>query len=240
MSPSSAGSPDSLSHSPIIDQAIRELEVLFRQTGRAKEGLAEVALTAGQGGPRLRESIEKYTEDIAWVEERVRDMLYDLLLNPPCHSRHLGKLEAFHGLASREASVFIMTKFPEGDSAKDGSLNRVINAVSSSIDKYGFYPRLASDADYHGLLWDNVELYLLGCSRGVAIVEDQYMPELNPNVAMEWGWMRGMGKHILFLVEESFQHFRADWGGLTRYSFSWHNPEAAIEEAIRKWLKPPQ
>jgi hypothetical protein len=38
----------------------------------------------------------------------------------------------------------------------------------------------------HEQLWDNVELYLLGCRRGIAIVEDKYLPELNPNVAMDW------------------------------------------------------
>ncbi len=90
---------------------------------------------------------------------------------------------------------------------------------------------------YHELLWDNVELYLLGCSRGIAILEDQYKSELNPNVAMEWGWMRGMGKEVLCLVEKRFNHPRADWSGLIEDYFSWENPEETINPIVQNWLK---
>jgi len=78
-----------------------------------------------------------------------------------------------------------------------------------------------------------MELYLLGCARGVAIVEGKYLPELNPNVALEWGWMTGMGREVLFLRESSFKHDRADWGGLLSSSFEWDNCEPAISTAIR-------
>jgi nucleoside 2-deoxyribosyltransferase len=81
-----------------------------------------------------------------------------------------------------------------------------------------------------------VELHLLGCRLGVAVVEDRYLPELNPNVAMEWGWMRAMGKPVLFLVEKSFTKFRADIGGLITAQFSWDDPEGTVEDAISPWL----
>ena len=65
---------------------------------------------------------------------------------------------------------------------------------------------------YFDDVWSNVELYLLGCRYGIAIVEDRFKPELNPNVAMEWGWMRGLGKDVLFLVEKQAHKFvSADW-----------------------------
>jgi hypothetical protein len=85
-------------------------------------------------------------------------------------------------------------------------------------------------------LWDNVELHLLGCSRGVAIVEDKYTKELNPNVAMEWGWMVGMGRRVLYLVEKSFKHARADWGGLIKEEFDWEKPADDIKQAVHKFL----
>jgi nucleoside 2-deoxyribosyltransferase len=78
---------------------------------------------------------------------------------------------------------------------------------------------------YFDDVWSNVELYLLGCRYGVAIVEGRYKPELNPNVAMEWGWMRGLGKDVLFLVEKrAHKYVRADWSGLIRQEFSWNAP----------------
>ena len=52
--------------------------------------------------------------------------------------------------------------------------------------------------------------------RGIAIVEDKYLPELNPNVAMEWGWMRGMGRNVLYLVEKDFKKQRAEFQDLLR------------------------
>jgi hypothetical protein len=42
---------------------------------------------------------------------------------------------------------------------------------------------------------------MLARSRGIAIVEDRFNPNLNSNVAMEWGWMRAMNKPVLYLVE---------------------------------------
>jgi len=57
--------------------------------------------------------------------------------------------------------------------------------------------------------------------------------ELNPNVALEWGWMKGVGKDVLFLVEESFNHDRADWSGYLNDKFSWSNPSQGIKRAIR-------
>ncbi len=53
---------------------------------------------------------------------------------------------------------------------------------------------------------------------------------------MEWGWVRDMGKDVLFLVENEFKHFRADWEGLLREPFSWKKPHDDIERAIKKWL----
>ena len=90
-----------------------------------------------------------------------------------------------------------MTKFPDAAQNRDKNdqLERVLKAISEAVQACSFKPRIARfPQNYHPGLWDNVELFLLGCKRGIAVVEDRYKPELNPNVMMEWGWMRGMGK----------------------------------------------
>ncbi len=38
---------------------------------------------------------------------------------------------------------------------------------------------------------------------------------------MEWGWMRGMGKEVLYLVEDTFNQERADGDGLREARFPW-------------------
>jgi hypothetical protein len=103
-------------------------------------------------------------------------------------------LEQFQTVAPYEQSIFVMTKYPNDDLTKqtddDRKLRRVINVIRDSIAGKGCVARLASDKPYHHTLWNNIEIYLLGCFKGVAIVENKYGQNVNPNVAMEWGWMR--------------------------------------------------
>ena len=170
----------------------------------------------------------------------VKQVLQTLLEFPPQHLRHQPELTPFHAVADFEASIFVMTKFPDPNlnAAADVELAAVIQAVCQAVQACGFRARLASDRRFHPMLWDNVELYLLGCRRGIAIVEDRYFPELNPNVAMEWGWMRGMGRDVLYLVENGFNRGRADWGGLIEQRFDWANPAPEITAGVRAWLAP--
>lgn len=177
--------------------------------------------------------------DIERQRQRLVRVLREVVEFPPHHTRHGQLLAQFHGVATFEKSVFVMTKFPDPKKPAivDAQLGAVIQAVRDAVQGCGYVARLANDTEYHNMLWDNVELYLLGCRRGIAIVEDKYLPELNPNVAMEWGWMRGMGRNVLYLVEKEFKKQRADWGGLIERSFEWANPEPDVKAAVEAWLK---
>ena len=234
MNPGAASSPSSRGYAGTIaglDLIVSELRNLFEYQMKVRESGPSLR------NPTYQEDLESQRQQhLGGLEGVIKEMLTSLLLSPPHHSRHFDKLSAFHEEARYDDSVFIMTKFPEGDNEADSGLRAVIEAVSKSIQNCGLYPRIASKSDYHPWLWDNVELHLLGCSRGVAIVEDRYKAELNPNVAMEWGWMRAMGKEVLFLMEDGIKHSRADWAGLTKYDFSWDEPECQISAAIAKWL----
>ena len=177
--------------------------------------------------------------DIERQRQRLVRVLREVVEFPPHHTRHGQLLTLFHNIANFEKSIFVMTKFPDSKKpgGADGQLATVIQAVRDAVQNCGYVARLATDTQYHNILWDNVELYLLGCRRGIAIVEDKYLPELNPNVAMEWGWMRGMGRDVLYLVENDFKRQRADWGGLIESSFEWANPAQDIKTGVEAWLK---
>lgn len=181
-------------------------------------------------------ALKAQIDDVSRKKEQV---LRAFLTFPPFHDRHRGVLEAFLEDGAFEKSVFIMTKYPDGGQPDDAALQNVIDTVKNAVLRCNHQPRLALDRDYHPSLWDNVELHLLGCTRGIAIVESKYRPELNPNIAMEWVWMRGMGRDVLYLVERAFNQKRADWGGLIEYSFAWDDPAADIVAAVHKWLKCP-
>jgi hypothetical protein len=179
--------------------------------------------------------------EIKRQHQNLIDVIEKLIAFPPQHLRHCRFLDQFHEVAPYEKSVFVMTKFPDPKKPKvvDAQLAAVIKTVRDAVQSCGYVARLASDKQYHNILWDNVELYLLGCKRGIAIVEDRYLPELNPNVAMEWGWMRGMGRNVLYLVENNFKTYHADWGGLIRSPFDWANPGQDIKLGVEAWLKKP-
>jgi hypothetical protein len=179
-----------------------------------------------------------FKEQIAKCNDRIARVLKEFADFPPCHARHMPFIDAFAKQGSYEKSVFIMTKFPDPKkpAVTDPQLKVVIEAVRAGVTAHGFVPRVASDQDYHPMLWDNVELYLLGSRLGIAIVEEKVLQELNPNVAMEWGWMRGLGRKVLYLVEKDFKSARADWSGLTESAFDWANPAPGIDDAVKKFL----
>jgi hypothetical protein len=54
---------------------------------------------------------------------------------------------------------------------------------------------------------------------------------------MEWGWMRAMGRNVLYLRESAFSKERADVMGLIADAFDWNEPETHIPEVISRWLK---
>jgi hypothetical protein len=217
------------------EDAAKQLRKLFKEQFDLQDDLDRLSDQASSA--EADEKALAYHRQLSAKKQEIQAYLEcELLRYPPHHyGEHAGKLKEFHEVAPYESSVFIMTKFPEGDSAKDKALNAVIDAVRAAIKEANMTPRVAMFG-YHDMLWPNVELFLLGCARGVAIVEDQYRKELNPNVALEWGWMKGMGKRVFFLVEEKFAHKRADWQGLLSQTFSWKAPEKGVKEAILKWL----
>ena len=221
-----------------IETALKDLRSLITTVIRREQERDEF-LKGSMNNALKAELLLDVEKDIEKNKTRLAGVLKDLTRFPPCHLRHQLKLLAFHENASYEKSIFIMTKFPnaQNPSPADSELEEVIKTVRNTVVACGYEPRMANDHQYHPLLWDNVELYLLGCQRGIAIVEDKYLPELNPNVAMEWGWMRGMGRNVLYLVENDFTNPRADWSGLIESPFDWNNPSHDIPGHVKLWLE---
>jgi hypothetical protein len=184
------------------------------------------------------------TEKLQILESEIRrrkedriGVLKDLVQVPPHHPEYAKVLDKFNK-AAYSRRVFIMTKYPDGADAKlDEQLQTVINTVKDAVEKRFYLPLLATDDNLHSNLWENVECYMLACARGIAIVEDRFSPKINPNVAMEWGWMRAMNKPVLFLVEKAVPQSAADVMGLIKGRFDWDNPEADIPRLIAEDLK---
>jgi hypothetical protein len=120
-------------------------------------------------------------------------------------------------------------------------LQTVIDTVKDAVRANFCHPLLADEPPkLRDNLWENVECKMLACARGIAIVEDRFNPKLNPNVAMEWGWMRAMNKPVLYLIEKDIPaaQITADVTGLISGRFDWDNPGADIPRLIAEDLPP--
>lgn len=220
-----------------IEEALRRLKTYYQLETKCKKSIKDVLKSDLSVDERER-YIKTYEHQIQITLQSEIKLLENLLKFPPHLTKHAQKLEEFYLGGDYEQSVFIMTKYPEGNNPKDKALQRVINSVKRGVQEKGLVPRIGSDKAYYEGVWDNVELYLCGCKYAIAIVENKYKDELNPNVAMEWGWMRAMNKKVLYLVENDFDKERADLSGLIKSPFEWDNPEKGINKAIRHFLPP--
>jgi len=225
---------------PTKKDAIAQLEQYFLLIQDADSRKQRVPRTAFSSDENAFETIKRRLEgEIAQYRKDIEAVLDKLDRMPERHwLRHSSKLGDFHKEGTFDESVFVMTKYPsDQDTDKPArELQAVIDCVVKGIRDRGYKPRIAAEKIHHRWLWDNVELYLFGCARGVAIVEDKYLPELNPNVAMEWGWMAGMGREVMFLREKTFEHDRADWKGLNEFAFVWNDPAPGVQAALDAFL----
>lgn len=132
-----------------------------------------------------------------------------------------------------EDNVFLMTRFDDSGylAALDGQLREVLRSR-------GLDPVRADDRVYveDRNLWDNVCVYMLCCSKGVAVLEDRGVNEFNPNVALEYGFMRALNKPTLLLTDIGFRNLRADIIGTLRGNFDLFDVKGTIQPAIERWL----
>ena len=77
---------------------------------------------------------------------------------------------------------------------------------------------------------------MLCCKYGVAILEDRIANEFNPNVAIEYGFMRALNKPALLLADVGFHNLRADIIGTLRETFDITDIPGTIGAPIEKWL----
>lgn len=133
-----------------------------------------------------------------------------------------------------DKNIFIMTRFVPGNKlleALDRELRKVLKAN-------GLNPLRADDKMYmrDRNLWNNVCIYMIGCENGIAILEDRIANEFNPNVALEYGFMRALNKPTLLLADIGFRNLRADIIGTLRETFDITDIENTIKLPVEKWI----
>jgi hypothetical protein len=135
--------------------------------------------------------------------------------------------------SSYEQNIFIMTRL-----AEHSGLNQAIASIVGWLKENGCAGLKANDKTYYvgdRVLWNNVCTYMIGCSKGIAILEDIVKSDFNPNIALEYGFMRALNKPVLILADRRFDKISADVMGILYERFDLMRPETA-KPAISNWL----
>ncbi len=154
---------------------------------------------------------------------------------PPGYEHLVRPLSAFlQDHPNYRRNVFIMTRF-----APQLNLDETVKSVRDIMGGKGYSAIKANDKSYTGTgdrnLWNNVCVYMIGCSKGIAILENAAGDEFNPNIAIEYGFMRALNKPVLVLVDRNFQKISADIGGIIYERFDLANKDS-LPPILHKWV----
>ena len=158
---------------PTIQETIEQLEVYFSLVQQEEAKKATIPRKAFRYESQYDKVIHGIDEAVKSYRRDIESCLQQYDREPERHYlRHGHDLAKLHAEGSFEESVFIMTKFP---SRKDLDakvknaleLQAVIDAVMRVVSALHYKPRIAHEHEYKDWIWDNVELFLFGCARGI-------------------------------------------------------------------------
>jgi hypothetical protein len=130
-----------------------------------------------------------------------------------------------------ERNVFIMMRFRENP-----LFERIATAIRSALAEFGLVGVRADDRVYTEDLWGNTAIYMLGCKHGVAVFEDIEREGFNPNVPLEYGFMRALNKKVLLLKDKTLKTLPADVTGLLYRPFDSYDIESSIKTEVSAWI----
>ncbi len=148
----------------------------------------------------------------------------------PTDESHAGDPAAFEANADR--NVFVIMRY--GDDPIYKSLERIIKQV---VQSYGFDTNRLKISAVYDKTWRNVEFCMKNSRYAIVVFEREMQPELNPNVAVELGYMLGLGKRSLLLKERSIPPLPTDVVGHLYETFKARSVKVTVSRAIERWLE---
>lgn len=112
----------------------------------------------------------------------------------------------------------------------------IVQAIRSTLDKYGINAFRADDKQYHDDLFPNVLTYIYGCRFGIAVFERLEEDDFNPNVSLEVGYMKALHKSVCLLKDRTLKTLNTDLIGKLYKTFDPQEPKDTIPPELEKWL----
>lgn len=143
----------------------------------------------------------------------------------------LDKFHADH--PDHDKNVFLIMRFQ-----KASYFQNIAQAIDGSLTRHGLKCLRADQKIYpsDGDLWNNVCTYMMGCKYGIAVFEDIDERNFNPNISIEYGFMRAHDKRVLLLKEKRLQRMPTDIVGKLYRDFDQHDIELTIAAEIDNWV----
>ena len=153
-----------------------------------------------------------------------------LMRRPPVEIT--GSLAAFRAdFPDPSRLAFVMMQFGESTAH-----NRVWAAIRHALDPHQFVVLRADSKQYHDNLLMNILTYVYGCRFGIAVFERIESEVFNPNVALEVGYMMGLGKPVCYLKERTLRTLHTDLVGQLYREFDLQTCEETILPSLLKWM----
>jgi hypothetical protein len=190
---------------------------------------------------QLEEAADSVSRAVAIHQDR-RAKASSLQL--PAGYQHLApNILKLHEDVPFQKAVFVMMKFPDQVSMAPSQirlLEDIWAMIESELRDHGLVALRADQRKYHDQLWENVCVYMLGCRFGIAVLEDRVASELNPNIALEYGFMRAIDRRVGLFRNAGFKHGRADLSGKLMNEFviddSGRLNGQTLKSSLQQWL----
>lgn len=187
----------------------------------------------------LLEALEPVRNEIA---ERVAKQHVEEVVKAATRPRVISGYEGLQPLLDRfsddhpkfDRNVFIAMRFRSGRQFLE-----IHDAVKSGLKQYGLNGLRSDDKTYpaDGDLWSNICIYMMGCKFGVCVFEEIDEREFNPNVPLEYGFMRAMNRQVLLLKDIRMAKMPSDMTGKLYRTFDTYNITATLHEQIGQWAE---
>lgn len=133
-----------------------------------------------------------------------------------------------------DKNVFIAMRFRPGKQFLE-----IHEASKTGLANFGLNGLRVDDKTYppDGDLWNNICVYMMGCKFGLCVFEEIDEREFNPNVPLEYGFMRAMNRQVLLLKDLRMAKMPSDMTGKLYRTFDTYRITLSIHEQISQWAE---
>lgn len=143
---------------------------------------------------------------------------------------HLDKFSTDHPVFDK--NVFVAMRFEVSDQHVE-----IFKTITDVLAEFGLKALRADQRVYpvDGDLWSNICTYMMGCKFGICVFEEINERSFNPNVPMEYGFLRAIDRQVLLLKDKRQPRMPTDIVGKVYRDFDTYNIAVTLSKQVHDW-----